>query len=72
VGTIDASSTVYEQVHLVIGCGDFVAAMSKINLAGVDTAVIDLFRVADGRVVEHWDVQKTITPEATWVNSGKF
>jgi predicted SnoaL-like aldol condensation-catalyzing enzyme len=65
-------TTAYEEVHLVIGCGDFVAAMSEMTLAGVDTAVIDLFRVTDGRIVEHWDVMEEITPEETWVNSGKF
>lgn len=63
---------VYEEIHKVIGCGNFVAALSKMNLAGTDTAVIDLFRVADGRIVEHWDVMEEITPEETWVNSGKF
>ena len=65
-------SMVYTEIHNVIGCGNFVAAMSKMNLAGTDMAVIDLFRVAAGRIVEHWDVIEEITPEETWVNSGKF
>ena len=65
-------SMVYEQTHNVIGCGDFVAAMSKMTLAGTDMAVIDLFRLADDRIVEHWDVMEEITPQETWVNSGKF
>lgn len=65
-------SMTYQEVHKVVGCGDFVAALSKMNLAGTDTAVIDLFRVADGKIVEHWDVMEEITPEETWVNSGKF
>lgn len=62
----------YNEVHLVIGSGDLVAAMSQATLGEKETAVIDLFRVEDGRIVEHWDVMETITPEATWVNSGKF
>lgn len=62
----------YEKVHNVIGCGSLVAAMSKANLGAVDIAVIDLFRVEEGRIVEHWDVAEEITPEDTWVNSGKF
>ncbi len=62
----------YEQVHNVIGCGDFVAAMSKMTLGERDVAVIDLFRVADGRIVEHWDVTEEITPRESWVNGGKF
>ena len=62
----------YEEIHLVIGCGNFVAAMSKVILADTDMAVIDLFRVADGRIVEHWDVMEAILPVDQWVNSGKF
>lgn len=62
----------YEQIHNVIGSGDFVAAMSKMTMAGVDIAVIDLFSVEDDRIVEHWDVMEVITPQETWVNSGKF
>ena len=35
-----------------------------------DLAVIDLFGVQEGRIVEHWDVLEELTPEETWVNSG--
>lgn len=65
-------SMVYAEIHNVIGSGDMVASLSRAEIAGVDTAVMDLFRVADGRIVEHWDVMEAITPEETWVNSGKF
>ncbi len=65
-------SMVYETIHRVIGSGNFVTAMSKMNMAGVDLAVIDIFRVEDGKIVEHWDVMEEISPEDTWVNSGKF
>jgi len=62
----------YQQVHKVVGSGNFVAALSKMNFAGADMAVIDLFRVDSGRIVEHWDVMEEILPEDQWVNSGKF
>jgi predicted SnoaL-like aldol condensation-catalyzing enzyme len=62
----------YDCVHLLVGRGDLVAALSEGRLAGSPMAVIDLFRVADGMIVEHWDVIEEITPEETWVNSGKF
>jgi len=63
---------VYDEIHRIIGCGSFVAALSKMRLGEKDMAVIDLFRVADGRIVEHWDVIEEIQPKETWVNSGKF
>ncbi len=56
----------------MIGSGSFVAALSKMNLGGVEMAVTDLFRVDDGKIVEHWDVIEEITPVDTWANSGKF
>lgn len=62
----------YEEIHKVIGSGNFVASLSKMNLGETGMAVIDLFRVEDGKIVEHWDVMEEITPEETWVNSGKF
>jgi len=63
---------VYTEVHRVIGCGSFVAALSKVNAGGTELAVVDLFRVNAGRIAEHWDVKEEILPEADWVNSGKF
>jgi predicted SnoaL-like aldol condensation-catalyzing enzyme len=65
-------SMAYEEIHKVVGSGSLVAVLSKMNLAGADMAVIDLFRVDGGRIVEHWDVMEEILPADQWVNSGKF
>jgi predicted SnoaL-like aldol condensation-catalyzing enzyme len=62
----------YREVHNVIGSGDLVVALSEVELAGRDMAVIDLFRVDSGRIVEHWDVAEEVQPRETWVNTGKF
>lgn len=70
--TAQGVSLVYEEVHKVVGRGNFVAVLSKMNLGGTAIAVIDLFRVDDGLIVEHWDVMEEILPEDQWVNSGKF
>lgn len=65
-------STGYTEIHKLVGCGNFVAVLAKKDLAGTEMAVIDLFRVENGRIVEHWDVMEEILPEDQWVNSGKF
>ena len=63
----------YDQVHLVLGEGNFVLAMSEGKFAGKHTAYYDLFRVENGKIAEHWDVMETILPQSEWQNSnGKF
>jgi len=62
----------YVEVHNVIGSGNFVAVLAEAESRGTRHAVIDLFRVENDKLVEHWDVTEEITPEGTWVNTGKF
>ena len=38
---------------------------------GRELAVFDLFRVEDGKIVEHWDNME-LMPEGPQPNSGKF
>lgn len=66
-------SMVYNTTHKVLGEGNFVLAISEGTLGDAPTSYYDLFRVADGKIVEHWDVIETIAPELEWQNSnGKF
>ncbi|TMM56834.1 hypothetical protein FEE95_10050 [Maribacter algarum] len=66
-------SMVYNTTHKVLGEGNFVLAISEGTLGDAPTSYYDLFRVADGKIVEHWDVIETIAPESEWKNSnGKF
>ncbi len=60
------------ELHLVVGCGDFVATLAEVESKAERLAVIDLYRLDDDRIVEHWDVTETISPKETWVNTGKF
>ncbi|MFG2142689.1 nuclear transport factor 2 family protein [Streptomyces sp. NPDC048696] len=46
---------VYKTVHKVVAEGDFVLLQSEGEF-GTPVAYWDLFRVADGKIVEHWDV----------------
>lgn len=63
----------YHKIHKVLGEGNFVLAVSEGAFAGQPTSFYDLFRVEDGKIVEHWDVMETILPETEWKNSnGKF
>lgn len=65
-------SMAYTDIHNVVGCGNFVAVLSQMRLGDDDLAVIDLFRVDGGLIVEHWDVMEVIPPQDEWVNTGKF
>jgi len=63
----------YDRVHRVLGEGDFVLTMSEGQFAGEHVAFYDLFRVAGGKIVEHWDTIEAIPPRAAWKNgNGKF
>jgi predicted SnoaL-like aldol condensation-catalyzing enzyme len=64
---------VYERVHRVLGEGNFVLTVSEGKLGPTPTAYYDLFRVENGKIVEHWDVIEAIPPRDQWANSnGKF
>jgi predicted SnoaL-like aldol condensation-catalyzing enzyme len=68
----DGKSMAYKETYLLIGSGDFVAALSRLDFAGTEMAAIDLFRVSGGKIVEHWDVMEPVPAEDELVNSGKF
>ncbi|WP_037599881.1 nuclear transport factor 2 family protein [Streptacidiphilus rugosus] len=53
---------VYKTIHRVIAEGDFVLVQSEGEF-GTPVAYWDLFRVADGKIVEHWDVIAPIPAE---------
>ncbi|MGW0946598.1 nuclear transport factor 2 family protein [Streptomyces sp. NPDC002623] len=53
---------VYKTIHRVVAEGDLVLLQSEGEF-GVPVAYWDLFRVADGRIVEHWDVIAPVPTE---------
>lgn len=65
-------SMVYREVVHLIGSGNFVVSYSRVDLGGQEMAVFDIFRLSDGRIVEHWDNVQPVPPRAEWANSGKF
>jgi predicted SnoaL-like aldol condensation-catalyzing enzyme len=49
-----------------------VAALCKASWQGQPFTQVDIFRIEDGKVVEHWDNAEPVPPEEKWANSGKF
>jgi predicted SnoaL-like aldol condensation-catalyzing enzyme len=63
----------YDQIHRVLGEGNFVLAISEGSFGNKRTAFYDLFRIENGKIAEHWDIIETILPEDQWKNThGKF
>ena len=64
----------YDTVHGVFGEGNFVLAVSEGKFGtGVHSSFYDLFRIEDGKLVEHWDIIEPIAPESERKNeNGKF
>lgn len=51
------------KIHRVIAEGNFVLTQSEAEMNAKPYAFYDLFRVEDGKIVEHWDVLQEIPPE---------
>ena len=63
----------YRRVHKVLAEGSFVLSVSEGRYDGAHAAFYDLFRLANGKIVEHWDTTEKIAPRIEWKNdNGKF
>jgi len=63
----------YHRVHRVLAEGNFVLCMSEGEKDGLHSSLYDLFRIADGKISEHWNTVSTIAPRSEWKNdNGKF
>jgi len=63
----------YERLHRALAEGSFVLTVSEGFLAGVHSSFYDLFRGADGKLVEHWDTIESVPAPTEWKNdNGKF
>ena len=71
-GAMDNLGLKYTKTHIVVAEGNFVFAASEGKMGSDETqAFFDLFRVEDGKLVEHWDVAAPIPAEFKHSN-GKF
>lgn len=63
----------YYRVHRVLAEGNFVLSVSEGQRSEVHSAFYDLFRIANGKITEHWDTTEKIAPRNEWKNdNGKF
>jgi len=62
----------YERIVLLVGRGNFVATLCEATWEGQPYAQVDIFRLEDGLIVEHWDAVEPCPPEDELANSGKF
>lgn len=64
---------IYNKTHFVLAEGNFVLAVSEGTYGGEETSYYDLWRIENGKIMEHWDVMETIMTEDMWQNeNGKF
>lgn len=63
----------YQRIHRVLAEGNFVLCVSEGSHEGALSAFYDLFRLTEGKIVEHWDTREKIAPQSEWKNqNGKF
>ena len=64
----------YDEIVLMVGQGNFLATLSRAILddgnGAQEYAQVDLFRIENGKVVEHWDNAEPV--QENYVNSGKI
>ncbi len=72
--TTDGAPTVaYLHNHRLLAEGNFVLTVNEGTRAGVPTSFYDLYRLANAKIVEHWDTLEAIPPRHEWKNdNGKF
>lgn len=63
----------YEKRHQLLAEGNFVLTVSEGSVNGIHTSFFDLYRLDQGKIVEHWDTTEAVPPRSEWKNdNGKF
>lgn len=63
----------YEKLHRLLVEGNFALTVCEGVKGGVATSFYDLWRIALGKIVEHWDTTEKVPPRSEWENdNGKF
>jgi predicted SnoaL-like aldol condensation-catalyzing enzyme len=70
---VEGITVKYDRMHRILAEGNFVLTVSEGTLNGVHSSFFDLFRIAHGKLVEHWDTTEAVPPRSEWKNdNGKF
>lgn len=72
--TLDAEGKTIKfwKVHRLVVQGNFAATLGHLQLGQSHYCTIDIYRIKDGQIVEHWDVTEKILAPEEWNNQGKF
>jgi len=63
----------YQKLHRLLAEGNFVLSVCEGTLAKAHSSFYDLLRLADGKIMEHWDTTEEVLPQSEWKNNnGKF
>ncbi len=62
----------YQECFLAVAEGNFVATLNRAKYEDQDLCQVDIFRIEDRKIVEHWDNSEPVPPKEDWANSGKF
>jgi predicted SnoaL-like aldol condensation-catalyzing enzyme len=66
-------NTTYNYNHRVLAEGNFILSVTEGEREGFHSSFYDLFRVQDGKVLEHWDTTEKVPAKSEWKNdNGKF
>jgi predicted SnoaL-like aldol condensation-catalyzing enzyme len=58
-----------DEIKFVLGQGNLVFVAAKGTHEGAPCVYIDLYRVENGKMAEHWGFPETIPPQKEWKNN---
>lgn len=63
----------YMKCHRLLAEGNFVLSVCEGDNHKNHSSFFDLYRIEDGKIIEHWDTTEEMSPRSQWKNSnGKF
>jgi len=71
--SVNDFSISYEKCHRILAEGNFVLSVCEGYVNQTSSSFFDLYRLEDGKIVEHWSTTEAIPARSEWKNTnGKF